>query len=572
MSDWKSIHAKQEKEEKERIRKRQENIDAMHREHRQRMTSSAPSQRTNLASLFSNPFRIANAGGGSGASEIVRLQSQLQQSRLQQSQLQSQLRVGTSANSQLMIERKLEELSQQIGAVAEALEQVQQNTAFNHEQTLDRLEGLRVQIRQESERLMRTMRTIRERSNCDLRDPRTYIYCIELIYKLLFKIFVFLCQLVFVVGNSFKRFLSYMPFPFSILVFIAYIFEIVLIMILFDRTMYVGTLGISHQEFIQHNALFERYSGAPEMISPRMALYEGFAVTITRLSSGLFFVLSSSYEMLLGDVIGMANGVTRHAARDVTPRDAIARHVVNPLVEKAKEQVKEKVAELANEQLGVMGTIPGKIGELAIKGAHGAKGLGQGAASLAGRVAEGVVEGISQRAERLSKIDPENVKDVARSIAEKLAEKSEGAYHDLRRFGSKLYGGSINKTKERKSKDKGNQGNKGHSKGRLTAKNVKYKMPNFTILTKKEQKEFDQTSTGKRIKELEKIMNDIDYSKIQPNPEMFHIIRFALNIGEELFPLFVAEFNESIKLAKEMKDLPVLNPNIIKQIKEVITL
>lgn len=212
--DWK----KKDQEEQARIRERQKSIDALHS--RYRLTSSAPSQKTTLASLFSSPFRNAGGGGSGGASakreQISKFQTQLQQATLRKSQLQLQLGLGSGLESQRMIERTLEELSQQIGVVSEALEQVQQNTAFNHEQNLDRLDGLRVQIRRESERLMRTIRTVRESSNCDLNDPTTYIYCIELIYKLLFKIFVFLSQLVFVVGNSFKRFLSYMPFPFSV--------------------------------------------------------------------------------------------------------------------------------------------------------------------------------------------------------------------------------------------------------------------------------------------------------------------------------------------------------------------
>ena len=225
--DWK----KKDQEEQMRIRERQKGIDALHS--RYRLTSSAPAQKTTLASLFSSPFRNAGGGGsggggsggagsgGAGSGGAGAKGSQLQL----QTQLAPRLGLGLGRESQRMIERTLEELSQQIGVVSEALEQVQQNTAFNHEQNLDRLDSLRVQIRRESERLMRTIITVRESSNCDLADPTTYIYCIELIYKLLFKIFVFLSQLVFVVGNSFKRFLSYMPFPFSILVFIAIAFS-----------------------------------------------------------------------------------------------------------------------------------------------------------------------------------------------------------------------------------------------------------------------------------------------------------------------------------------------------------
>lgn len=557
-----------EKEQK-RIRERQKDMNSLHR----RMSLSAPSQRTTLASLFSNPFSASGGGrvgdsAGTGAvsgsgEQISRLQTQLQKAKLEKSQLQSQLQSqliglgrGSGVDSQQMIERKLEELSQQIGAVAEALDQVQQNTAFNHEQNLDRLDGLRVQIRNESERLMRTMKTVRETSNCDLRDPTTYIYCIELIYKLLFKIFVFLCQLVFVVGKSFKRFLSYMPFPFSILVFIAYIFEITLILILFDRTMYVGTLGLSHQEFIPHNSLFERYSGAPQMIAPRMVLYEGFARSIITVSNGLFFVLSSAYETLLGDVIGMVGGVGRTVSRDAITgtkynvAGAVRNHVVNPLTEKVKEKVVEKVEELANEQLSKMGSLPGQIGDLAVRGAHNAASL-----------AKGVAEGIALRAERLSKIDPENVKDATSAMAEKLAEKTEKLYYNAQRFKSRIFGGSI---VEHRNTNKGNS----RMKHRKTFK--KYQIPSFTILTKKEQNEFDKTLTGKRLKELEKILNDTDFSKIQPNPEMFHIIRFVLNIAEKLFPVFVVEFDKSIKVAKKMKDIPFSDINIVKQIKDVI--
>ena len=99
----------------------------------------------------------------------------------------------------------------------------------------------------------------------------------------------------------------------------------------------------------------------------------------------------------------------------------------------------------------------------------------------------------------------------------------------------------------------------------------------FSILTKNEQKEFDRTFAGRKIKQLELMINNIDYSKIQPNPQNFYMIRFVLNIAEKLFPVFVKELDRTTKVCKKMKSSGInssinnLNPYFLKQLSDIVS-
>jgi len=475
--------------------------------------------------------------------------------------------------SDVRLERGIEEIRSQVGLLSEAVNQIGGDVRVNHEANLDRLDGLRAQITRENEKLMRVIRSIRERSNCDLRNPTTYIYCIELIYKLIFKIFVFLCQLVFVVGNSLKGFLSHMPFPFSLLVFIAYIFEGLLIFLIFDGTMFVSTVGVSHISFIPHNALYPRYSGVPQNISIRGALYEGLVVSILTVASQMFYLLGEMYKIFLGDTMTMIRGVTGRYISSETVVESIKEHIVAPVAEKASEKAAEMANEVANEQLSRMGSIPSELGSMALEGAGAIKSgagklagvVGEGAGKMAGVLGEGagklagvVGERTGAVRDRLRQIDSEDVKASARAAKNAAQSMAESIYHRAKRSG--YFGGSTLGKYKRKSKHK------------MTLK--KENKIIFSILTKNEQKEFDRTVAGQKIKKLEKIINNIDYSKIQPNPENFYMIRFVLNIAEKLFPVFVKELDRTTKVCKIMKSNglePVLNPYFLKQLSSIVS-
>jgi hypothetical protein len=520
MRNWNSYYAEQDKKEQERIRRQHSNMI------QRQVSRSAPSQRATLSSLFTNPF-TPHPG----------------------SEVRRPAFMPVSGNPELRLERRLEEVAGQVGLLSDVIHQINGDVRLNQEVNLDRLDGLRAQITRENEKLSRIIRSVRQRSNCDLRNPTTYIYCIELIYKLIFKIFVFLCQLVFVVGNSMKGFLNHMPFPFSLLVFIAYLIEMLLIFLIFDGTMFVSTAGFSHRPFIPHNALYTRYSGAPEIISMRGALYEGFVVSIMTVSSQIFSLLGEIYQLFLGDTMRMVSGVGgRYVSRDSVVQ-GVKQHVVEPVLNKAAEEASKLANEVASDQLSKMGSIPGKIGEFALEGAGVIKeGAGRVAGVVgegAGRIAGAVGEGLAQRAERWSKLDSENVKESAQAALRTAKNASNKVYHELRRFGSRYSGGSTRK----------NSGSK-QSGTRLISKTgstLKNKDVVFSILTQNEQKEFDKTIAGRKIKQLGKIIDNIDYSKIEPNPQNFIMIRVVLNIAEKLFPLFVKELDRTSKVCKIMK-------------------
>jgi len=477
------------------------------------------------------------------------LQRQLARSAPIQSPGWSSLFPSTGAREPVRLERRMEEVASQVGLLSEVINQIGGDVRVNHEANLDRLDGLKSQITRENEKLMRVIRSVRQTSNCNLGDPTTYIYCIELIYKLIFKLFVFLCQLVFVVGNSFKGFLSHMPFPFSLLVFIAYIFEALLIFLIFDGTMFISTAGMSHVSFIPHNALYPRYSGAPETISMRSALYEGLVISIMNVASLMFSLLGEMYKLFLEDTMGMVSGVTgRYISRE-TVVESVKEHVVAPIVNKATEKATIMANEVANEQLGRMGSIPGEIGSMALEGAGAIK-------SGAGRLVGVVGERAGAVRDRLRQIDPEDVKASAQAAKNAAQAAAESLYHRAKRTG--YFGGStLHKIKHRR---------------KMTIK--KENKIVFSILTKNEQKEFDQTIAGQKIKKLEKLINNIDYSKIQPNPENFYIIRFVLNIAEKLFPIFVKELDRTTRVCKMMKSNglePVLNPYFLKQLSDIVS-
>jgi hypothetical protein len=99
-------------------------------------------------------------------------------------------------------------------------------------------------------------------------------------------------------------------------------------------------------------------------------------------------------------------------------------------------------------------------------------------------------------------------------------------------------------------------------------------IPVFSILTKTEQKVFDKSIAGKQLKHFEQMINNIDYSKIQPNPQLFSTIRFALNVAEKLFPIFVQELDRTVEVCKVMERQgiqPVSNPMFLKQLNTIIS-
>jgi hypothetical protein len=550
MTDWKALHAKKDLEEQTRIRERQKVADNLHRQYR--LSSSAPSQKTTLASLFSGSTYHPGGGG------------ELRQRQTALAQPQDRVR----------LEQGMEALRDQIGVISDVLFGINQNIEQNHHANLDRFDGLKAQITRENRRLMAAVRDIRRESDCDLSDPTTYIHCLKLMYVLIFRIFKFLCELVFVVGNSFKRFLSHMPFPFSLLVFIAYIFEMVLIAIIFDTTVRVSTLGISHREFIPHNALFGHSSGAPNFISPRDTIYQGLIRSALFVLSQIIILICSAYQSVLGRDIAMIQRETGRYISGETIVEGVKKHVVEPLADKASEQVQSVVNDVVNDQVGIMASIPRQIGNLAAQGAQGAGSLAGKALEGVGSLAQGAGEVLAARAEKLRQIDPGDVKDSARAAADAAMAAGENTMHFLRRFGSgvksKFMGGSgqtkgrsINRTRGR---------SRNRTRGRTRSRTSAI-IPVFSILTQNEQEEFNQTIAGKKIKQLEHMINSIDYSKIQPNPRMFYMIRFALNVAEKLFPVFIKELDRTTKVCKLMKHegiQPVSNPLFLKQLSDIV--
>jgi hypothetical protein len=587
-TDWKAVYAKKDIIEAERQKRQRDEL--------RRLSSSAPSQKTTFASLFSGSSYPGSGGG----------------TELRQRHISATALVEPHARD-LAVERGIERLSDQMGVISQVLHGIDQNIEQNHHTNLDRFDGLRAQITRENQRLMGAIRSIRRESDCDLSDPTTYIHCLKLIYILIFRIFKFLCELIFVVGNSFKDFLSHMPFPFSLLVFIAYIFQMILIWIIFDTTIRVSTLGVSHRQFIPHNALFGHSNGAPDFISARDALYQGLFRSGLFALSQIIALLGAAYQAVLGRDIEMIQRETARYISSDTVVQGVKHHVVEPLAEKAAEQVQAVVNDVVNDQVGIMASIPGQLGELAVKGAQGAGSLAQGAASLAGRGIEGAgsiagkalegagslagkaAEGLAARAEKIRQIDHENVKDSARAAAEVASEAAQHAMHAGRRFTSafksKFFGGSRRSRRSRRSlremtktKNRGRNKERNHlnvsrantnRKSRSSRSSRIDQIPVFSILTKTEQKVFDKTIAGRRLKQLEQMIHNIDYSKIQPNPQLFTTIKFVLNVAERLFPIFIQQLDRTVKICKIMKGKgvkPISNQMFLKQLGQIVSI
>jgi len=217
-----------------------------------------------------------------------------------------------------------------------------------------------------------------------------------------------------------------------------------------------------------------------------------------------------------------------------------------------------------------MATIPGQLGELAAKGAQGAASIAGRGAQGAASLAQGAAEGIAARAERLRQIDPEDVKESARIAKEAAAAAAESAMHAARRFGSRFFGGSKTRGRNRER----TKGSKTRSKGIVYRRSISNKIPVFSILTKTEQKVFDQSDAGKKLKQIEHIINNMDYSKIQPNPHLFSTIRFGLNVAEKLFPVFVKELDRTVDMCKRMERQNinlVSNPMYLKSLIDIVS-
>ena len=503
---------------------------------------------------------------------------------------------------------QLQDLRSQVGIISEVINQIDTNIIHNNEVHLDRLDRLKDQITRENQKLMTAIRNIRHKTKCNLKDPTTYIRCIEFIYRLIFNIFVFLCHLTFVVGNSFNTFLSHLPFPFSILVMLSYALQTILIFIIFDATLFVSSAGVSHRSLIPHNSLFTRYNGAPEMITPNMALYEGLTIAVYNSFSALVYIIEVSYDLVLRDVVRMVrgvggryitHGVVNHIRHYTPTPEQLHRHVVEPVIEQVKETIVDPVAqqavlmvnEVVNGQLDIIESLPNKISEFASETAESmSRGLGaviydvsetmgsvaQGMGSLAqdvGTMTQGMGSVAQDALTKGIGTVGQGVTHGAQSFAQGVGSLAHGAaahvdklktieiknftdvFNATRKYTSKFFGGTR-KLKMRKSR-----------------KNISKDYPVFSILTKTEQLAFDRTIAGKRIKKMRHMINTIDYSNLHPNPEIFYMIHFVLNVSENIFPIFIKEFNKTIdacKLMKRHQIKPITNPLFLRDLKNIV--
>ena len=68
------------------------------------------------------------------------------------------------------------------------------------------------------------------------------------------------------------------------------------------------------------------------------------------------------------------------------------------------------------------------------------------------------------------------------------------------------------------------------------------------------------------------MIDNIDFSKIKPDPTLFTIIHFTLNISEKLYPIFVSELNRTIAVCKIMKKegvQPISNPLFLNNLMQI---
>ena len=129
MTDWKAMYAKKDIIEAERQKR--------HRDELRRLSLSAPSQQTTLASLFSSSSYRPSGGGA----------------ELRQRPISASLLVEPQARD-IRVERGIEELREQVSVISQVLHGIDQNIVQNHDANLDRFDGLRAQITRENQRLM----------------------------------------------------------------------------------------------------------------------------------------------------------------------------------------------------------------------------------------------------------------------------------------------------------------------------------------------------------------------------------------------------------------------------------
>jgi hypothetical protein len=539
--------------------------------------------------------------------------------------------------SLIAIERRVEELAEMVGATGSALNELLVISAHGQEMNLDRFSQLKSQITRENQKLMHAISRIRQESRCNLSDPRTYAYCIKLMYQLIFNIFYLLCQLIFVVGGSINNFLFHIPLTGGILVILGIAFQALLFFLLFDTTVYVSTVSLSHREVFNHDRYFQHLNGANQMVGANMLLYEGLILFLIKSSKTVVNVIVTGHRIFLGRI---TNRLFRIMQREIGNPQTIVETIVEDVVDKGKEKVTEFVKESINHQIEDLTIIPNQVAimagqateiagqgvagmaslaergvSLAGEGVAGAASLAERGVSLAGRGAAGVttfagqglslagegVAGMASLAERgvslagrgaagvttfagqglslagegaagaaslagrgvssMTSLAGKGMEDLRESgVMEGLGQRAENIKHGFGRFASRFttrFGGARRTKKLKKIK-------------KITP------IPKFSILTKNEEKEFDKTFTGKKLKYLKKRIDSINYSNVPINPKLFYMTQFVLNLTENLFPIFIGELDRSLEICKKLKDVdPALNKlhnELLEKIIDIVTI
>lgn len=495
--------------------------------------------------------------------------------------------------SLIVIERRVEELAEMVGATGSALNELLVISAHGQEMNLDRFSQLKSQITRENQKLMHAISRIRQESRCNLSDPRTYAYCIKLMYQLIFNIFYLLCQLIFVVGGSINNFLFHIPLTGGILIILGIAFQALLFFLLFDTTVYVSTVSLSHREVFNHDRYFQHLNGANQMVGANMLLYEGLVLFLINSSKTVVNVILTGHRIFLGRI---TDRLFRIMQREIGNPQTIVGSIVEDVVDSGKEKVTEFVKESINHQIEDLSIIPNQVAimagqakEIADEGVASMASLAErglslagngvaGAASLAGRGAAGITtfagQGLSLAGEgaagvaslagrgisSITTLAGKGMEDLREiSVMEGLEQRAENMKHGFGRFASRFttrFGGSKRRTKK--------------------LKRISTSIPKFSILTKKEEKEFDKTLTGQKLKYLKKRIDSINYSNIPINPKLFYMTQFVLNLTENLFPIFIGELDRSLEICKKLKDvdpaLDKLHNELLEKIINIVTI
>ena len=490
---------------------------------------------------------------------------QLQLHEVQEPAILTNARPGIRDESMIAIERRVEELAEMTGAFGSALNELLVINTQGQEMNLDRFSQLKSQITRENQKLMHAIARIRQESRCNLSDPRTYAYCIKLIYHLIFNIFYLLCQLIFIVGGSINNFLFYIPLTGGILIILGIAFQALLFFLLFDATVYVSTLSLSHAEVFNHDLFFQHLNGGEQMVGANMLLYEGLIMFLIRTTQTVVNVIVTGHRLFLGRI---TDRLFRIMQREIGNPKTIVGSIVEDVMDTGKEKVTEFIKDSINHQIEDLSIIPNQVTRMADQGASlagrgvaGVSTLAEQGASLAGRGVAGVSTLASQGASLAGRGVSTLASQGASLASQGASLASQGASLAGRRMEDLRNSGIIEGLEQRAENIKHGIGSfasrftsrySGGAK-RRTKKQRRLPLPKFSILTKKEQKEFDKTIAGKKLKQLKQIIDTIDYRSIQINPRIFYMTQFVLNLTENLFPIFVKDLDTSVKLCKLIK-------------------